>query len=102
MGCTQKREGKHATGAQGGHHTFLLSEKVKGSFQDFQLGIEIEIPISFGPLGPSNKPKSRGHGWEWEGEEADDTLWEQRPLSVLPEVYRLRPSVRLGDVHMVG
>ena len=28
-------EGKHATGAQGGHNTFLISEKVLRVFQDF-------------------------------------------------------------------
>ena len=57
-------EGKHATGAQGGHNTFLIFEKVLRVFQDIQHGIEIEIPIPFGPLGPPNKPKSRSHG-EW-------------------------------------
>ena len=42
----------------------MISEKVKRGFLDFQHGIEIEIPIAFGPLGPPNKPKSRSHG-EW-------------------------------------
>ena len=35
---------------------------------------------------------------EREGEEGDATLWSHRPLSVLPEVYRLRASVRLGHL----
>ena len=39
---------------------------------------------------------------EREGEEEDATLWSHRPLSVLPEVYRLRASVRLGHLYLVG
>ena len=89
-------------GSHAEHHTSLISEKVKRGFQDFQLGLEIEIPISFGPSGPPNKPKSRGHGCEWEGEETDATLGGQRPLSVLLEVYLSRASVRLGHLHLVG
>ena len=54
-------------GHKEGTTPFLIFEKVLRVFQDIQHGIEIEIPIPFGPLGPSNKLKSRSHG-EWREE----------------------------------
>ena len=88
-------EGKHATGAQGGHNTFLISEKVKRGCKISTTELRLESQFRLARWVRQINSKAVG-------EEGDATLWSHHPLSVLPDVYRLRASVRLGHIYLVG